>query len=132
MNNKKGKLNQKTQFIDLRVQGYSYEHIAKRLQVAKGTLTNWDTELKDQIIKLKTSQLDELHQKYFMFKEARINLFGQTLLKIHDELETRDFSSIPTERLIDLQFKYLHALKGEFQETENDTKLNRVTVEFGF
>lgn len=122
-----GKIEQKNQFIELRAKGYSYRKIAKELNVSTGTLTLWDRELQKEIKDLKTLQLEELYDKYYMLKEARIDQLGKTLNKINRELDTRDFENISTDKLLDYKIKYIHELKEEYIDTNRDnttTKLN--------
>lgn len=103
----------KTQFIELRAQGLSFNNIAKRLNVSKPTLIKWSKEFEYEISNAKAIELETLYDKYYMVKEKRITLFGEFLERIREELESRDLSDIPTERLFDLMIKYSNYLKKE-------------------
>ena len=51
----------KTEFIALRAQGKTFEHIAKELNISKSTCSAWEKELKTAIADLKQEQLNELY-----------------------------------------------------------------------
>lgn len=103
-------------FIELRAKGLSFDKIAKKLNVSKPTLIKLSKEFEHEISNLKTIELESLYEKYYMKKENRITLFGEILKKINDELQTRDLSKIPTEKLFDLMIKYSKYLKDEKNE----------------
>lgn len=52
-----------------------------------------------------------------MQKEKRIQLFGEKLEAIKNELDKRDLSEIPTEKLFNLFIKLVTNLKREETET---------------
>lgn len=122
----------KTRFIELRAKGLSYSRISKELKVSKGTLTSWNQELTDEIAGLKAAQLDELYEKYYLFREGRIELIGSQMNKMIDELQKRDFSEMSTEKLLDLVLRYTETLKKEYIESEQkdgiDDKVNAQKV----
>jgi transposase len=105
--------NTKKQFIELRAKGVSFSKIAKRLEVSKTTLIEWGKEFESEIINLKAMELEELQEMFYVQKQKRIELFGSQLSLILKELEKRDFTSIPTDKLIELKMKYLDFLKKE-------------------
>lgn len=122
-----GRTEDKNRFIDLRAKGYSYAKIAKEIGVSKGTLTQWNEELKEEITRLKAIQLDELYSKFYMGKEARITQLGDTLARINTEIEQRDFTNIPLDKLLDYKIRLIKELKEEYLEPQGDitnTKLN--------
>lgn len=96
---------QKIQFIDLRATGKTYIEISKVLGVSKQTLINWSKELELELSNAKSIQRDKLVQHYSDFKQSRFDAHT----KLHDlllcEIEKRDLSSIPTEKLISILIK---------------------------
>ncbi len=119
----------KEQFIELRAKGLSFDKIAKELGVSKQTLINWSKELSLEVSNIRAIQLEALQEKYYILKEKRIELFGEKLKAINDELSKRDLSDIPTERLLDLLGKYGKLLKEEevttvFKKEEKVSMLN--------
>ena len=55
-----GKLELKSQFVELRAKGWSYVKIARKLKVSKNTLANWGAELEGEIASLKAMELEAL------------------------------------------------------------------------
>ncbi len=121
-----GKTELQNQFIEMRARGLSYSKIAKTLGLSKGTLSVWNKELSEEIAGLKEIQLEELYEKYYLLKKGRIELIGSQLKKLQEELSSRDFSEVATEKLLDLLLRYHEALKAEYVELrdETDTKMN--------
>ncbi len=110
----RGKVELKENFIRLRAQGFSYAKIAERLGVAKSTLANWNADLEAEIASARAMELEALQEEYFLLKEKRISLLGEQLRRLRDELETRDLSEVATEKLLELQLRYYASLKEEF------------------
>lgn len=111
-----GREEKRAEFVRLRAQGHSYARIAERLDVAKGTLSNWNAELEADVARLKAIELEALHEEYFLLKEGRIRLLGDRLRAIQEEVEGRDLSDVDTVKLHDLLLRYFEELKAEFSE----------------
>ena len=112
-----GKLEVKSQFIELRAKGWSYLKIARKLKVSKNTLASWGAELDGDIASLRAVEMEALHEKYFMTKEARIQLLGEQLKEIKAELKRRGLEAVSTEKLLEMELKYYQALQAEYVET---------------
>ena len=111
-----GKLEVKSQFIELRAKGWSYVKIARKLKVSKNTLANWGAELEGEIASLKAMELEALYERSYMSKEARIRLLGSQLKEIQDELKKRGLEDVSTEKLLDMELKLYQALQAEYVE----------------
>jgi len=103
----------KEKFVELRAKGLSFDRIAAELETSKQTLINWSKELENEISNLKKVELEALQEKYFMLKSQRIELFGEKLKAIKDELDKRNLSDLPTDKLFDLFMKCFHQLNAE-------------------
>jgi transposase len=103
----------KKEFIILRGKGLSYNKIASKLNVSKTTLIEWSKEFEREIANLKTIELEELQQMYYVQKQKRIVCYGSQLEEIITELDKRNLTDVPTEKLLELKLKYLHCLKRE-------------------
>ena len=112
-----GKMEIKSQFVELRAKGWSYVKIARKLKVSKNTLANWGAELEGEIASLKAMELEALYEKSYMTKEARIRLLGAQLKEIQDELKKRGLESVSTEKLLEMELKLYQALQAEYVET---------------
>lgn len=112
-----GKQELKAQFIELKAKGWSYARISRRLKVSKSTLSNWRAELEGEIASLRAMELEALYERYYLAKEARIKLLGETLKAIQSELKTRKLEEVSTDKLLELLLKVFQELKEEYTET---------------
>ena len=106
----------KERFIELRAKGWSFDRIANELGKAKQTLIDWSKELQEEIANLKALELEALYEKYYLLKETRLQTFGEMLYKIKREIEGRDLSEVPTDKLLELLLKYNSQVKEEIVE----------------
>ena len=106
-------LQTKERFIELRAKGWSFDKIAKETGKAKQTLIDWSKELQDEIANRKALELEALYESYYLLKENRLQTFGAMLYKIKKEVESRDLSDVPTDKLLDLFLKYNSQVKEE-------------------
>lgn len=119
----------RVKFIELRAQGLSYRVICKELDISRATCSKWNAELTTQIAELKRDNLLELYNSYFMVKEARIKQLGETLRKVNKALESKDFSEIPADKLLDYKIKYISELKEEYIDLGTDKNMQEVNTE---
>ena len=103
----------KQRFIELRAKGMSYQKISEEIGVCKRTLINWSKELSSEIANAYAAELEALQDEFYLLKERRIKLFGEKLKAISEEIDNRDLSDIPTEKLFDLFFKMYRVLERE-------------------
>lgn len=104
-------LETKQRFIELRAKGYSFDKIAKELGKAKQTLLDWSKELDLEIAQAKAMELETLYESYSLYKEARLKTLGEILSKLKKEVDQRDLSDLPTDKLLDLFLKYEGVVK---------------------
>ena len=109
-------LDVKERFIELRAKGYSFDKISKELGKAKQTLIDWSRELQEEIASRKALELESLYDQFSLLKEHRLRHLGQTLQRLQTEITSRDLSDVPTEKLLDLQLKYLAYAQEEIVE----------------
>ena len=109
-------LETKERFIELRAKGWSFDKIAKELGKAKQTLIDWSKDLQDEIANRKALELEALYESYYLLKENRLQTFGAMLTKIKEEIEGRNLSNVPTDKLLDLFLKYNSQVKEEIVE----------------
>ena len=106
----------KRRFIELRAKGYSFDKIAKELGKAKQTLLDWSRELDQEIAQAKALELDSLYESYSLYKEARLKTLGEILSKLKKEVDNRDLTDLPTDKLLDLFLKYEGVVKESLVE----------------
>ena len=109
-------LGTKERFIELRAKGWSFDKIAKELGKAKQTLIDWSKDFQDEIANSKALELEALYESYYLMRENRLQTFGVMLNKIRAEVESRDLSDVPTDKLLELLLKYNNQVKDELIE----------------
>ncbi len=107
----------KDKFVEMRANGMSFSKIAEQLNTCKQTLINWSKEFKHEINNRKVVELEALYEKYYMTKVKQIELFGEKLLSVKDELGKKDFTNMPADKLIELLIKLYNVLKQDKVET---------------
>jgi transposase-like protein len=104
----------KDKYVELRAEGITIQKAAKELGIANNTAGKWEKSLKSRIADLENLRLQESQQKYLMTKERRIELYGERLLAIKEELSKRDLSDISTPKLFDMLIKCSNVLQTEY------------------
>lgn len=108
-------------FIELRAKNYSFDKIAEELDVSKPTLIEWADQFNDLIGNLKAIELEALQEKYFLTKKAKMELFGDKLEAIKEELESRiekdALEELETAELFKLFFEFTDRLEEEKVKT---------------
>lgn len=100
------------QIVELRAQGYSLKKIADKLGIAKQTVVDTVKDMKEEVASLQAIQLDALYEAEKITTEARIKNLSTLLKKIKKEIDSRDFSDVPTDKLVDLYIKTASTLEG--------------------
>ncbi len=75
---------------------------------------------------MKKDKLLELYNTYFMTKEARIKQLGDTLKKVDKALDSKDFSEVPADKLLDYKIKYITELKDEYIDLGTDKNMQEM------
>ena len=101
------------QFVKLRAEGMSYEKIAQKLKIARGTCHKLKDELKEQIDAAKEQELKALSESYNNTRIARVKAIGEILKKLDKAIEETDFSKVPADRLLAVRLQYVEALQRE-------------------
>lgn len=85
------------------------EEIAQALEVSKQTLINWskDDSFQEQVNIARAVRLQAIVKKYQLNREANLQRYGKLLDRLNQEMEKRDLSDLPTDKL----FKMLHEVE---------------------
>ena len=129
----KDRFDKQQQFIELRAKGLSYQRIAKRLEIAKGTAIKWNKEFQNEISRAKKIEIDQLIRSQGLHRENQVKQLSIVLKEIRKELKSRDFQEVSTTKLLELLLKYEERLKVEVQdlatlETKIDPKLTAESI----
>jgi len=100
-------------FIELRAKGWSYNRIAKQQHLGKPTLVQWGRRFDREIQERQKLELEALMERQGISRVKRIEILGQTLKAVTQALNARNLSSMKTEKLIDLVWRYTGALRQE-------------------
>ena len=65
----------------------------------KTTLVNWEQALKEQVDNLRAMALEAMYDKYYRPIRKKVEFFSDVLSRTRGELETRDLSTILTDKL---------------------------------
>jgi hypothetical protein len=105
----------KEQFIEFRAKGYSLMKISKMLKVSKQTLIMWQKDFNWVISNIKNMQMETLYEKYFLDKEERIKLFGETIRSLNKALKKKNCSDLSSKEILEQLPKYIELLKSEHE-----------------
>jgi orotate phosphoribosyltransferase-like protein len=116
----------KNKFVDLRAKGLSFDKISKQLNVSKPALLAWSRELSLEVANAKSLELDLLQEKYALSARQRLELHGQMLEKLKNEIGKRDITTLGTDKLYEMTLKVSAAIEKEnlpveFQKEETQT-----------
>ena len=94
----------KQQFITMRVEGNSFEQIAKALSIEKPNLIQWnkEKETRNAINEGLAIRLNDEVRTLEMGKQNRLSAMLKIYKKVINEIEQRDLSDIATDKLIQL------------------------------
>lgn len=98
-------------FIELKAKGCTLEQISEELNLDYDTLTSWERQHIYEIRNKEAILQEALNEKYCLSSHKKLELYGDVLLKLKDEILKRDFSDVPTEKLLDFLPKYHSILK---------------------
>lgn len=107
---------EKLKFVELRAKGFTFDKLAKELGKSKPTLINWESELIFEIRNLKAVELDTLYESFLISKKSKIERLANMLNSIEGELENRELTEVPTDKLFNLYLKYNKAISDEIIE----------------
>jgi transposase len=96
----------RSRFILLRAEGYSFERIAKMTGISKPTLLKWNRE---EIDKISKKVIDQEYKIAGELKNRSINkvkLVTRELQKAYDAAESKDLKKMSTSELISTIMKY--------------------------
>lgn len=103
----------KLRVIELRAEGLSYAKIAKEANIAKQTAVDIIRDNIDEVETLQAVEMDALIDAERVNLRGRIEQLSALHSRLRQEIEQRDLSDVPTEKLISLFIKTSETLKGE-------------------
>lgn len=121
--------------IELRAKGKSIAKVAEELGIAKQTVVDICKDNKEEVASLYAVQLEQLYESERITATERIKALSTLASRIRKELEGRELTDIPTDKLIDLYLKTLSAvdeavIEPTFKSSQElkEAKLERDTI----
>ena len=105
--------NKKALIVSLRAQGLSFATIADQAKVAKQTAVDIVGENRDQIETLKAIAMEELYESTRISTRSRLEQMANIQSRLLTEIEARDLTELPTDKLITLYLNLNKSLKEE-------------------
>lgn len=97
--------------LSLRAKGYSYARIAQEAKVSKQTAVDLCRMYEERVATLEALELEELYETHRLTSTERIKAHASLLQRIKEEIDRRDLTDIPTDKLLDLYLKEEAALR---------------------
>jgi hypothetical protein len=88
------------QFIQLRPEDKSLQHIADTLKISIGLASKWKHEHEIEIQELAFARKEAVRQRYLTTFEDKLSDLARELQAIEAELKMRDFGDVSTEFLL--------------------------------
>ena len=119
------KTEKQSKFVELRGKGNSFDRIAKELNVSKATLIEWSKYFKQDVDNYVAIERDAMLEKYKMTARHQVEVYGEQLAQIREELSKRKLEDISTEKLLNMEMKIMADLRSMDQRiilsgTEDD------------
>jgi len=106
-------------FIELRAQGWSLNHIASELHIAKRTLVEWSSEQAAQIKSLRALLQENAQEKLAASQEEELARLLQTQKDVEDELANRPLYRLPLEKLFEVAAELRQEIRSLREEMDS-------------
>lgn len=103
----------KLQAVELRADGKTYKEIAEELGTDIQQAIDMASDESDKIATLRAVKMEALFQEERINQTGRIERLSALQARLKEELDRRDLSDIPTDKLITLYLKTSETIKGE-------------------
>lgn len=130
--------NQIEKFIELRIEGKSFDAIAKELKTSKQTLLEWNKEVKTRnaVEVGKTLKINNIVKSFGFDLQNRLSGYLELSQRIKDELAKRDLTTFNTETLLKMSIGNDERIKSlvdkNFEFGKNKSLFDFGTNENGF
>ncbi len=113
---------ERRKFIQLRVEGLSFDKIARKMRISKQTLLRWSKKYESEIAEREAGQPEVLRGEYCLSMEAKVKMWGKIVNKIGPELTEKRLLNVPPETLLDMLIKAQGKLEQAYVEPESRSK----------
>lgn len=106
-----------SEYVRLRLEGQSIQALSDSLYVVESQCILWEQAHKKEIEQMQFLQTGKLINEKRLTRVNRIETMSKILEKINSEIDKRDFSDIPTDKLIVLGMKMNEFIKVEMESS---------------
>ena len=106
-----------SEYVRLRQEGQSIQALSDSLYVVESQCILWEQAHKKEIEQTRFLQTEQIFKDKGLTRINRIETMSKILEKINSEIDKRDFSDVPTDKLIMLGVKMSEFLKTEIQSS---------------
>jgi len=104
------------------ISGKSMETISNELDEEKPTLVKWEKQFKKEIITAKAEQFDKILENNNLSDITRFNYLCDLYNRLKKELDNRDFTGLPTDKLYYILDDVYDLIKSIKNENESEIK----------
>jgi len=106
-------------FIELRAQGWSLNHIASEIHIAKRTLVEWSRAQASQITSLRALLQETAQEKIAASQQEELARLLRTQKDVEDELANRPLYRLPLEKLFGVAAELRQEIRSLRQEMDS-------------
>jgi len=110
---------QENKFLELRVQGKSLKSISNEMDIPTDVLLEWEFELADDILNAKSIEYDRIIEERDLASISRFKYLTELYEKLRAELDKRDFSGLPTDKLYIILNDVYERIQNQMNDQEN-------------
>jgi hypothetical protein len=111
----------KRKFIEYRARGMSFDKISEEMSLDISILVGWSQEFRREITNARALGLDTMQEEYCLTPEAQVEMWGQIVHRINQELASRDLSDVSTDKLLNMLAKAQERLEAAYGEPDIKT-----------
>lgn len=108
----------KQRFVEMRVDGASFETCARELGIYKSKAIQWNKDLQREINNLEFDKCQAVLETCKLTKQKRVEFLAKNLEKINSALENKSYEDMSVKELLILQEKF----QTEMNELTKNTK----------
>lgn len=122
----------KDKYIERRLKGETIQKISDSLQVLESQCLEWEEDLKNESIIFRKITIEKTINENKLRKSDRVKNLSSLLNRINKEISKRDFSDVPTDKLIILGFKLNEHLESIIHKENNEflgSSFSRINID---
>ena len=84
------------------IEGKSFSTISREIDVPIETLQEWEVNLVDEMEVMRIHEINKIEEENGLMPIARLRYLAKLYTRLSKELDSRDFSGLPTDKLYDM------------------------------